>query len=182
MADGEAVAPHEELVTTSAADEEAPALLVAELDEEAPATAEPSSATAAPADAEDEDEVEYEVEEILRERNFRGVKKYLVKWLGYDRPGDNTWEPLEHVEDTIAFEHFINAQKLNETTSGTSHKKRVSGQVEGKPAANQKIAKRTKTSGQSDEKPAVEKKAAKGSMSGKADKDPSAPKKPLNAY
>lgn len=44
-------------------------------------------------------DVEYEVEEILREKIVRNKKKLLVKWSGYTRP---TWEPYEAFQDTAA--------------------------------------------------------------------------------
>jgi hypothetical protein len=44
-------------------------------------------------------DVEYEVEEILREKIVRNKKKLLVKWSGYARP---TWEPYEAFQDTAA--------------------------------------------------------------------------------
>ena len=39
----------------------------------------------------------YYVEAILDERRWRGKLQYLVKWLGYDNPDDNTWEYAENV-------------------------------------------------------------------------------------
>lgn len=36
-----------------------------------------------------------EPEKILGKRKFRGVDHYLVKWKGYDKVKDRTWEPCE---------------------------------------------------------------------------------------
>ena len=55
----------------------------------------------------EEGEPEYEVEKILQTKLMKGKKKFLVKWKGFDEPGDNTWEPIEHVEDTAAYETFL---------------------------------------------------------------------------
>lgn len=44
-----------------------------------------------------DDEEEFEVDEILDERRFRGVDQALVKWKGYNRHEAN-WEPLENLE------------------------------------------------------------------------------------
>lgn len=46
-------------------------------------------------DEDDEDEPVYEVEKILDHRMYKnkGKFEYLVKWVGYDDPSDNTWEP-----------------------------------------------------------------------------------------
>jgi len=41
----------------------------------------------------------YEVETILDQRERKGVKEMLVKWVGWDHE-DNTWEPREHLEGT----------------------------------------------------------------------------------
>jgi hypothetical protein len=55
---------------------------------------------------------EFEVERIDGERvNARGVREYLVKWLGYAEK-ERTWEPMDHLEhaDTmIADWHARNA-------------------------------------------------------------------------
>ena len=49
-------------------------------------------------------EPEYEIEEILRDRVKDGKKEYQVKWRGYRRP---TWEPEDAVEDTTALEDYL---------------------------------------------------------------------------
>lgn len=43
------------------------------------------------------DELEYEVAEILDSRFIRHRLHYLVDWLGYP-PSERTWEPVEHLE------------------------------------------------------------------------------------
>jgi hypothetical protein len=52
-------------------------------------------------------EEEYIVEAIIGEKEENGIKKYLVKWLDYDEESDNTWEPFDHVADTLALEKWI---------------------------------------------------------------------------
>ena len=50
-------------------------------------------------DEEDEDEPdEYQVERIIQ-HNFSddGAVLYQIKWLGYDKKSDYTWEPLENL-------------------------------------------------------------------------------------
>ena len=59
----------------------------------APAPAEAGPSAAAPPLPPDV----YVVEAILDERVRRGKLQYLVKWLGYDNPEDNTWEYAENV-------------------------------------------------------------------------------------
>ena len=51
----------------------------------------------------DEDN-EYEVEAVIGERQHRGRKQYLVRWLGYD-VSEATWESeanLGNAKDAIA--------------------------------------------------------------------------------
>ncbi|KAL5486756.1 hypothetical protein EMCRGX_G019277 [Ephydatia muelleri] len=46
----------------------------------------------------------YNVQDIIAERQEKGVPKYLVRWEGFE-PEDDTWEPIEHLagaEDYIA--------------------------------------------------------------------------------
>ncbi|XP_064645935.1 uncharacterized protein LOC135499202 [Lineus longissimus] len=37
------------------------------------------------------------VEKIYKHRKNKGVLEYRVKWVGYDGPQDDTWEPLRHL-------------------------------------------------------------------------------------
>jgi len=48
-------------------------------------------------DSESEDE-KFEVEKILESKEKGGTTKYLVKWVGYDKEEDNTWEPVENLD------------------------------------------------------------------------------------
>jgi hypothetical protein len=51
-----------------------------------------------PDEVEFEQDQEYEVECILEhEEDPNGLLHYKVKWLGYDNPEDETWEPAEHL-------------------------------------------------------------------------------------
>jgi hypothetical protein len=60
--------------------------------------------------SEGDDDVEFEVEEILKEKNSR----FLVKWRGYRKP---TWEPRRAIEDLEAFDRW-------EATSSAPKRKR----------------------------------------------------------
>ena len=55
--------------------------------------------------SEDEDDVQYEVEKLLRKRKEGGRVHYLVKWLGY-RDEDNTWEPEDNLDCDEKIEEF----------------------------------------------------------------------------
>ena len=55
---------------------------------------------------------EYEVENILDKRLFRGKPQYLVKWKGYPLH-DATWEPLKHLDNA---KKTINEFELTRTS------------------------------------------------------------------
>eukprot|EP00494_Astrolonche_serrata_P013581 UN13704 len=49
---------------------------------------------------------EFKIEKILR----HSYGEYLVKWSGY-ASSENTWEPLENIEDTVAYDNYITGLK-----------------------------------------------------------------------
>jgi hypothetical protein len=50
-----------------------------------------------------ETEQEYKVECILKHKEDQdGVLHYKVKWMGFDKPKDITWEPAEHLRSARA--------------------------------------------------------------------------------
>lgn len=52
---------------------------------------------AAAEEDDDEDEEEYRVEDVLNHR-FNGKEfLYQIKWLGYEKKSDLTWEPMENL-------------------------------------------------------------------------------------
>lgn len=62
-----------------------------------------------------------QVEEVLDEKNIKGVKHYLIRWKGYEEESD-TWEP----EDTLDCKELIEDFKKKKTenkSSKTSKKK-----------------------------------------------------------
>merc|ERR1712086_924610 len=61
--------------------------------EQSAAEAGPSSSTNDAADDEP-----YRVECILSMKTVGGTRHFLVKWMGYDEAGDNSWEPEEHLQ------------------------------------------------------------------------------------
>jgi len=46
-----------------------------------------------------DNDVEYEVEEVLDSRMYRRKLQYLVKWKGYPHE-DNTWEPEDNMQQS----------------------------------------------------------------------------------
>ena len=58
-----------------------------------------------------EDEFEFEVDEILDYRLFRGkIPQYLVHWKGYSYD-KNTWEPVEHLANASTLLDEFNAKR-----------------------------------------------------------------------
>jgi Chromo (CHRromatin Organisation MOdifier) domain len=58
-----------------------------------------------------DDELEYEVEEIIRHRKNRGKDQYLVKWVGFPIE-DATWEPPGNLKNAQEFlDEFKQKQK-----------------------------------------------------------------------
>jgi len=53
-----------------------------------------------------ESEEEYHIEKILQERTLRGKTQYLIKWEGYNKDEDNTWEPAREIHKTEAFKKW----------------------------------------------------------------------------
>ena len=53
-----------------------------------------------------DEELEWTINQILKERTYRKQKQYLVRWKGYT-DDDCTWEPYEHVADTEALEKWL---------------------------------------------------------------------------
>ena len=52
-------------------------------------------------------DTEYEVEAILAKNRLSSEEvRYLVKWRGWDRPQDNTWEPLINLDCKDLVEDF----------------------------------------------------------------------------
>ena len=54
---------------------------------------------------------EYVVEKILGEKIVRGKRLFVVKWLGYPIT-ETSEEPLEHIENTDAYQEYIATRQL----------------------------------------------------------------------
>jgi len=120
---------------------------------------------------EEEEEEEYDVETILAHRvDNKGQTFYLVKWLGYNDPADNTWEPEANLNCAEKLQVYRAKNKLtaNSSTAGTKRKAPASttvatadGSAEPRPAAAAKKVRST-------EAPAAAKRV-------KAEPEPSSP-------
>lgn len=55
-------------------------------------------------------ELEYRVEAILATKQVDNQTFFEVKWLGYDDRDQNTWEPLDNVENTEAYDIWMRRQ------------------------------------------------------------------------
>lgn len=67
----------------------------------------PTKEEEAAAEEEDEDDdeegEEYRVEKVLKHAWDGGEVSYQIKWLGYPKKEDLTWEPLENLSVAHAF-------------------------------------------------------------------------------
>uniref|UniRef100_T1GLX6 Histone-lysine N-methyltransferase n=1 Tax=Megaselia scalaris TaxID=36166 RepID=T1GLX6_MEGSC len=57
---------------------------------------------------------EYVVQDILEIQEDKSFPLYLIKWKGYNRPSDNTWEPYENINDCEALPRFFNINEIEE--------------------------------------------------------------------
>jgi len=78
------------------------------------------------------EEEEYEVENILDKRKRGGGTEYLIKWLGYDDPSQNTWEPEENLDCQDAIDEFEENYEKNKKNS--RRRKRKKSDTEFNPA------------------------------------------------
>lgn len=73
-------------------------------------------------DSESETEA-FEVEKILDKRVVEDVIEYFIKWVGFDKEEDNTWEPVGNLDCSDKIQLFeatlANDSKLAENTSKT---------------------------------------------------------------
>lgn len=61
---------------------------------------------------------EFNVETILDMRSTAGGPEYLIKWEGYDKPEDNTWEPEAHVTGCTELLRNFHAERLRLASLG----------------------------------------------------------------
>ncbi|KAF2802404.1 uncharacterized protein BDZ99DRAFT_468876 [Mytilinidion resinicola] len=81
---------------------------------------------------EEEEEEEYIVEAILNHAFEDDVLKYEVKWAGYEKKSERTWEPEENLSgatDILAAYHkkIGGRPKLGDPTPGAGRKRKQSG-------------------------------------------------------
>ena len=75
-----------------------------------------------PPPVEFEGELEYTIKQILDSRFSHGRAEYLVDWEGYS-VAEQTWEPLENVENTAPFSWFVDRypDKANPAPTSQCH-------------------------------------------------------------
>merc|ERR1712226_319085 len=72
-----------------------------------------------PADSDsdtDSEEERYEVEAILDSKEDGGERLYLIKWKGFEKEEDNTWEPEENIdckEKIVQFKKEVAGENVN---------------------------------------------------------------------
>jgi len=67
-------------------------------------------------------EEEFEVEEILDKRMMMGKAEYLVKWKGWPKEEDRTWEPLANLAESMKL--VEDYERKDENTSSEMNEKR----------------------------------------------------------
>ena len=67
---------------------------------------------------------DYEVEALLGKRRKKGEVQYLVKWKGWDRPQDNTWERLENLSGCKNLLRDFEAKQSKEAFEAKKSKKK----------------------------------------------------------
>merc|ERR1711874_541850 len=83
------------------------------------------------------DEEEYEVEKIIEKRLRKGKVEYLVKWKNWNDPGDNTWEPIAHLDCDDIISKF---EKENPTEKKKGEKRKSEVETTNAPS---KVAKKS---------------------------------------
>jgi len=73
------------------------------------------------------------VEKVLGKRVIKGGHvEFLIKWKGYDKPEDNTWEPKENCQCPDLIREFeANEKKAKEGGAATARKKGNIGRKKG---------------------------------------------------
>nr|CDS31968.1 chromobox protein 1 [Hymenolepis microstoma] len=67
-------------------------------------------------------DTEWEVEKILDVRTHKGVKEYLLKWVGYDE-SESTWEPQENLSCRKLLSEFEKRNRLRKRTKISTSRK-----------------------------------------------------------
>jgi len=76
--------------------------------------------------AEEYDQEEYEVENILDKRIRLGATEYLIKWLGYEKKTDCTWEPEENLDCQDVIDEFEENYEKNKKVRKPRKRKKSS--------------------------------------------------------
>jgi len=73
-------------------------------------------------------EAVYEIEKIIDTRKELGKEQeYRVKWVGWNKPGDLTWEPLSNIEGrgNLAISQFMKTTLGNPATQPKKRKSKA---------------------------------------------------------
>ncbi|CAH8511521.1 unnamed protein product [Heterobilharzia americana] len=65
-----------------------------------------------------EEQIEFEVEDILDMRTINGEPEYLIKWKGHS-PSKSTWEPQSNLNCPILLRRFLDKHSFIEPTIAT---------------------------------------------------------------
>jgi hypothetical protein len=85
--------------------------------DDSPKKKSPRASTKTKKDTSDEEEEDYEVEKIIDMRKVGRNKEFLIKWKGWEREEDQTWETEQNLGNSkVLLKEFL-AEKARETSS-----------------------------------------------------------------
>ncbi|EPS42010.1 hypothetical protein H072_4054 [Dactylellina haptotyla CBS 200.50] len=93
----------------------------------------------------EEEEEEFTVEKIVDHKWEDGILKYKVKWKGYEKKADQTWEPEDTLEDVVALDEYLKAIGGRPAPNSAKRGRKSTGSATATPAAKKNRVKQDTT-------------------------------------